>query len=250
MNKKIIREQFGKQAQAYVNSITHAKGASLPRLVELIEPKNNWDVIDIATGAGHTACALAPFVKTVRATDITPQMLKEAGILARDRGLKNVIVEYADADNLPYENELFDLATCRIAPHHFANINQFIREAVRILKPNGYLAIVDNIIPPGSVGDYVNALEKFRDPSHVRCLTIEEWEQAFLKNNLSIKIVETLAKRLDFTFWAKRHDPIMRNYLKSMLEEISPDVNLFLQPSIGDDGLSFRLVEGIIIGQK
>ena len=146
MSKKVIRTQFGDQAKAYVNSTTHARGASLSRLVGLVMPQTSWQALDIATGAGHTAFAFAPYVKSVRATDITPQMLKQAGELARKQGHHNVIIEYADADNLPYENNAFDLVTSRIAPHHFENLNLFIRESVRVLKPGGLFAVVDNIV--------------------------------------------------------------------------------------------------------
>lgn len=159
MTKQTILQQFGAQASDYVNSATHARGASLPRLVELLQPQAHWHVLDIATGAGHTAIAFAPLVAHVRATDITPQMMDQARQLVSEHGLNNVTIETADAEALPYENNSFDLVTCRIAPHHFSDVPRFIRESARVLRPGGLLAVVDNIVPPASAGDYVNAFE-------------------------------------------------------------------------------------------
>ena len=53
--------------------------------------------------------------------------------------------------------------TCRIAPHHFDSIPAFVAEVHRVLKPGGLFGLVDNIVLPGDVGDFVNAFERFRD---------------------------------------------------------------------------------------
>ena len=87
MDKKLVREQFGVNAREYINSRPHAKGASLQRLVELVEPQPHWQALDIATATGHTAFAFAPRVAHVRATDITPQMLTVAREQAAARGI-------------------------------------------------------------------------------------------------------------------------------------------------------------------
>ena len=73
--KSLAQQRFGRAAADYATSEVHAKGASLTRLVELTEPKPHWRVLDVATGAGHTALAFAPHVAKVTATDITEEML-------------------------------------------------------------------------------------------------------------------------------------------------------------------------------
>ena len=77
-------------AAAYATSEVHAKGASLARLVEISEPKPHWRVLDVATGAGHTAFAFAPHVAKVTATDIDDEMLAETRKFAKANGLANV----------------------------------------------------------------------------------------------------------------------------------------------------------------
>jgi len=241
-----VLRQFGENAAAYA----YAKVESLARLIELVSPQADWQILDVAAGAGQTAFAFAPYVKHVTAIDITPQMLAQAEKLRAERELENVILDTADAADLPYPDNAFNLVTCRIAPHHFPDIARFVVESARVLLPGGLLAVVDNIVPPGATGDYVNGFEKLRDPSHGRCLSLEEWLELFAAAGLVVEQHETLAKRREFDVWAQRHDAHTQAYLRAMLSEAGPGPSAFLQPEEEDGRLTFRLLEGIIIGRK
>ena len=120
--KSLAQQRFGRAAADYATSEVHAKGASLARLVELTEPKPHWRVLDVATGAGHTALAFAPHVAKVTATDITKEMLAETRKLAKARGLSNVKTLSAGAEDLPFPDASFDLVVCRLAAHHFDDV--------------------------------------------------------------------------------------------------------------------------------
>src|SRR5215471_16664837 len=102
MNKSLVQQQFGLNAADYVTSTVHAKGASLGRLVELVRPQATWTALDVATGAGHTAAAFAPYLASVIASDITEEMLNEAARLAAAKGLANMTTARADAEALPF----------------------------------------------------------------------------------------------------------------------------------------------------
>ena len=248
--KATVRREFGANAAAYVTSATHAKGASLERLLMLVQPAPDWRTLDIATGAGHTAFIFAPHVQRVWATDITPEMLEQVRRQAQQRRIENLVIELADAEQLPYADAMFDLVTCRIAPHHFDAPERFVAEAARVLAPGGVLAVVDNIVPHGVAGAYVNALEKLRDPSHVRCLSMEEWHDLFAQGGLVVEHAETVAKRIDFGDWAARHDATMREYLLALLRESHGDTAAFLQPHLEERPITFQLWEGILIGKR
>lgn len=248
--KEQVKEQFGANATRYINSPTHANSNRLTQFVNLVQPQPHWHALDIATAAGHTAFAFAPHVAKVWATDITQEMLTIAQQQANERGLTNVTVEYADAEQLPYADATLDLVTCRIAPHHFPNIGIFLREAARVLRPGGTLAVIDNIVPDGAAGDYVNAFEKLRDPSHGRCLSVNEWLDGYAQVGLQIRHHDTSNKSMDFGFWAQRHDPTMLRYLRAMLSEVTGEAKAFLQPQFADDKASFQLYELTVIGQK
>ncbi|MEM7335639.1 MAG: class I SAM-dependent methyltransferase [Chloroflexota bacterium] len=261
--KAEVKKQFGANAQNYVNSPVHAKGASLNRLVELVKPQAGWQVVDIATGAGHTAFIFAPHVAHVLVTDLTPQMLEKAESLGREKGIENFTIQTVDAEAMPFENEQFDCVTCRIAPHHFPNIAQFITESYRVLKPGGTLAVVDNVVPGSHLhgkkgklireaGKYVNAFEKLRDPSHGRCWSLNEWVDGFKKAGFQVETTETAQKEMNFDWWADRMNvtPDGKIRLKAMLVQAPEQVNQFLTPNISGDRIKFYLTEAIIIGTK
>jgi ubiquinone/menaquinone biosynthesis C-methylase UbiE len=250
MPKSLVQEQFGATAAHYLTSKPHAQGKSLERLVELVEPQKSWHVLDVATGAGHTAYAFAPHVSRVWATDITEEMLALVREHTEKRKLANIRVAYAKAESLPFEDESFDLLTCRIAPHHFDSIALFLAEARRVLKSGATLAIADNVVPPGSVGDYVNAFERFRDPSHLRAWTMEEWRTAFAEHGFAILHEESASKSIEFSSWASRHDAIMQALLEAMLIETTPAVKSFLRPTQTNGKLAFHLTEGLFVGKR
>ena len=250
MSKTLVQEQFGATAKHYLTSKPHALGKSLDRLVELAAPKPDWRVLDVATGAGHTAYAFAPHVARVWATDITDEMLSLVREEAAKRALTNVRVAYAKAESLPFEDATFDLVTCRIAPHHFDSIAAFLEEGRRVLKPGGSMAVVDNVVPDGTVGDYINAFERFRDPSHIRAWSVDEWRAALSSHGFAVAHEEQLAKTMEFSSWAGRHDATMQRLLRAMLVEITPEVAAVLVPHDETGALTFRLNEGLFLAKR
>ncbi|HEY7552839.1 MAG TPA: methyltransferase domain-containing protein [Hyphomicrobiaceae bacterium] len=263
MTKSLVQQQFGAHAAAYATSPAHAKGASLGRLVELVRPRSDWQALDIATGAGHTAVAFAPHVAHVIASDITDEMLEEARKLAAAKGLGNMETAVADAEALPFADARFDLVTCRIAAHHFPDVPRFVREVQRVLRDGGTFALVDNIGPdalstPGfSEAELVaaavayNAFEKLRDPSHGRCLGLAEWSTV-IAAALKVLHREILPKAMEFAPWAQRMDVDAANVarLRAMLEEGTPALKAFLKPRLDAGALWFSLDEAIVIARK
>ena len=247
MSKTLVQEQFGKTAASYLTSTPHARGASLERLVALTAPQKNWRMLDVATGGGHVAYAFAPHVERVWATDITQEMLDMVRAEAQKRGLANIRTAYAKAEALPFEDDSFDLVTCRIAPHHFESI---LGEVHRVLKPDGVFALVDNVVPPGSAGDYVNAFERFRDPSHLRSWTMEEWRAELKARGFAVAHEEQIYKQMEFKSWAARHDANMQNFLRAMLAQVTPEVKAVLEPIGSGADLGFRLCEGLFIAKR
>ena len=261
MSKQQVREQFGANAAAYVSSPTHAQGASLSRLVERVAPQAAWRVLDVATATGHTALAFAPFVAAVIGLDLTPQMLPLAARLATERGAANVTFTVGDVEDLPFSDGAFDVVTCRIAPHHFPDVGRFIAEAARVLRPGGVLAVVDNVVPGSRLrgkkadrqreaGAYVNAFEKLRDPSHVRCLSYDEWLDALAVAGLKVEAQETLDKRLTFETWAARHTSEMQTRLRVMLLQAPAAAAEFLDPQTHTGLTTFRLREGLFVARR
>ncbi|MBO1511497.1 class I SAM-dependent methyltransferase [Metabacillus bambusae] len=202
--KERVKGQFGKNAEKYVTSETHAKGDDLSLMIDWLKPDTNWWVLDVATGGGHVTKKLAPYVYHVCTTDLTTKMLAEA---RKNISEKSVNVSYieADAEKLPFLDETFDIVTCRIAAHHFPNPRMFLEESVRVLKKGGKLLLIDNIVPKDEKLDhFINKLEKLRDDSHVRCYQIEEWEGWAEDAGLQIEKSRIKKKVFDFPVWVRR----------------------------------------------
>ncbi len=204
--KQIVKEQFGRTARAYVESTLHNNQTALGVVVTAVNPKSDWLVLDVATGGGHVAKALAGKVKHVIASDLTPAMLEEARSHIRDvSGINNVSYVLADAEQLPFLTETFDAVTCRIAPHHFPHPHQFVAEAARVLKRGGRFVLVDNIVPEDdALADWYNTVEKLRDKSHIRCASTTEWQAWMGRAGLVFERGQTSWKKFEFDSWARR----------------------------------------------
>ncbi len=247
----LVQQKFGEAAADYAASSVHAKGESLSRLVELVQPKSSWRLLDIATGAGHTAFAFASQVAKVTATDITDQMLAEAKKRAAERRLGNVKTARAKAEDLPFPDMSFDLVTCRLAAHHFDQPRAFVAEAFRVLMPGGTLAIVDNISPDKQeLANAYNNFEKLRDPSHGRCLSLPEWTALLDTAGFTVEHLEHMDQDIEFGPWVQRmrctHSTIAR--LQIMLADES--LKTLLKPRETDGALMFTLQEAIIVARK
>lgn len=203
--KKDVKEQFGRNAESYVNSKIHKEGKDLYKLVQIASLIGDERVLDIATGGGHTANAFAPFADKVTAIDLTPEMLRAAEAFVMGNGNSNVDFLVADAENLPFSPELYDAVTCRIAPHHFPNIKSFIEETYRVLKPEGQFLLVDNVAPEkDSFDSFYNTIEKKRDYSHFRAWKKSEWLVMLESAGFEIKEVHRFEKTFQYNSWCER----------------------------------------------
>lgn len=264
MTRSLVEERFAAAAKSYATSEVHARGESLGRLIELTAPRPHWRALDVATGAGHVALALAPRVAHVAAADRTREMLDEAMALAVERGIVNIEPKLARAEALPFPDASFDLVTCRIAPHHFDDIPGFVAEVARVLRPGGTFGLVDNVGPdadlvpaatPAALAEAdasYTQFEKQRDPSHVRALTLAEWLRLVAAVGLAVTHVERLTKEIDLDSWARRMnaDANTIERLSGLLDGAGPALRAFL--CLGDmpGRRRFTLHEGLVVAIK
>lgn len=216
--KNQVRQTFSKSKESYVTSSTHSNRSDLDQITEWLQPQQTWMVLDIATGGGHVAKELSRSAGTVFATDLTKEMLQNTA----DHLKENTNIHYvvADAEELPFLDYQFDAVTCRIAPHHFPNPDQFIREVARVLKQEGLFLMIDNVAPADDdLDQFYNTFEKMRDPSHSRALKISEWERLIQNNDLTIAKQTTRRKTLPYHDWLTRtvSNPLTQNAVNEFL---------------------------------
>ena len=253
MNRRSVQRQFGENADRYVTSRVHAQGASLAEMVRLAQPQRDWQALDVASGGGHSALAIARYVGQVIAVDITFPMLQAARAFIRAQNQANISWVQADGGSLPFEDDHFDLVTCRVALHHFPDQAAAIREWARCLKPGGRLVLVDNIGPEDSEANrYVNAFEKLRDPSHGRIVASDVLADFIRAAGLNLMTTITLRKPMLFHPWMERMQvsPTDRETLSRWLWESSGPARDFLNPRGTGPETTFDLWEGIFLAQK
>ncbi|SEM14232.1 Methyltransferase domain-containing protein [Mesobacillus persicus] len=206
--KKRVIQQFGKHAANYVTSKTHAKGEDLQKVIEIVATQeSSGELLDIATGGGHVANALAPYFKQVVALDLTPEMLEKAKGFIESNGIRNAAFVQGDAENLPFPDESVGTVTCRIAAHHFGNPDSFLNEVNRVLKDKGLFIFVDNVAPEIQAFDeFYNQVEKKRDPSHVRAYKKSEWISKFERTGFYVEELVTFKKKFIFDTWCQMMD--------------------------------------------
>ncbi|MBP2017629.1 SAM-dependent methyltransferase [Symbiobacterium terraclitae] len=247
--KAEVRRQFGTSAEQYLTSTIHAKGEDLALLPDIAGLTGTEEILDVATGTGHTVLALAPHARRVVGVDLTPEMVSIAREQAERRGFGNVSFAVADAETLPFPDGSFDVVTCRIAAHHFPAVERFCREAARVLRPGGRLVVVDNVAPEEPELDrFINEVEKLRDPSHHKAYRLSEW-QAFVEGaGLRFTVAHRFTTRVDRENWLGRAatPPAAADQVRALLAGAPAAARDRF--AITDDG--FVLHKAILIGRK
>jgi ubiquinone/menaquinone biosynthesis C-methylase UbiE len=256
--KKRVQQQFGKHAEHYVSSQSHARGDSLARLIDLLELGPDARLLDIATGGGHTALAASRHGAMVIAGDITHPMLTAARQHIESQGVGALDFVQHDAENLPFRDASLDAITCRIAPHHFPDVHRFVREAARALKPGGKFGVVDIIAPETKkAANYTNNFEKLRDPSHGVAYSIPDWQYFMFSAGFDVLTTERTVSRQQVGIWAKRIgcDDATIERLRVMLlqapEEIRAWYEVTAQPGESKYvDIDFNIQQAIFVAQK
>ncbi|GLV55089.1 putative methyltransferase YcgJ [Dictyobacter sp. S3.2.2.5] len=249
---QLIRQRFGAVAGAYVGSAVHAQGPDLPWLVEAAALDGSETVVDLATGAGHAAYALAPFAREVIAIDFTVPMLEASEKQAQELNLTNIHFVEGDAHALPLMNQSVEVLVCRLAAHHFIDVALAVREWARVLKPGGKLLLIDSIgAEDPAVDEYVNEIEVLRDPSHVRNHSVSAWLDLLKQAGIEGRHQRTWGIHMDVPTWTQRQRTPAPNVerILHLFATATPEARSFLNIEQDNDGVyTFDLPAALITG--
>jgi ubiquinone/menaquinone biosynthesis C-methylase UbiE len=200
-----VREgRWEKAADAYATG-EHKSGRELELVVTFAAPGGGERVLDIGAGAGHTALALAPHVRTVVVTDPVEGMLAAARRVFEQARVRNAEFMPASAEHLPFEEASFEIVTSRLAAHHFDDVALAMREIARVLRPDGRLIVVDTLAPEGSeAAAFQDEVERLRDPTHRRIYTRAQWIGFAAQAGLGVEQTDEVRKTHDFEPWLAR----------------------------------------------
>ena len=133
-----------------------------PRVVSAADVGPGDDVLDVACGTGNAALRAAEVGATVVGLDLTPELLEAGREAAAESGVEVEWV-HGDAEDMPFEDESFDVVLstfgCMFAPRHAVAA----RELARVLRPGGRLAIA-SWTPDGGTGQLFATVGKYLPP--------------------------------------------------------------------------------------
>jgi SAM-dependent methyltransferase len=178
-----MTDLWSERAEQYRTSEIHASGDDLDLVVAWCEPADGVTALDVATGGGHVARRLREEGATVVTTDSAPGMQADTT---------------ASAEELPFADASFEVVACRIAAHHFADVNAALREMARVAKDR--VVVCDNTF----VSEASEEADRLRDPTHVRNYSAAEWRIFFEQAGLEVAEEQTMERWAEFDSWLER----------------------------------------------
>jgi SAM-dependent methyltransferase len=191
-HRRLILDQFTRQAVPFSQMRDHSPGL----ILAAAEVRPDDTVLDVACGPGLMACAFAQVARHVTGIDLTPAMIERAKMLQRSkaphpalspegRGLENLSWRVGDVVPLPFADAAFSLVFTRYSFHHFEDPKAVLAEMVRVGAPGGRVVVVDVFTSTPEQAEAFNRMEKLRDPSHVRALSLGELTGLFQEAGLA-----------------------------------------------------------------
>ncbi len=226
-HREKILDQFTRQAVPFSSAPAIRNQEALNRIVELAAAGPEDTVLDVACGPGLLVCAFARVVRHATGIDLTPAMLQQARELQQRQGLQNVTWRQGDVLPLPFEAGQFSIVSARFAFHHFLDPLAVLKDMRRVCGAGGRVVVADSA-PASGKADAFNAMERLRDPSHVRAMPVEELRGMFRSAGLAEPRVESY--RLE----GELEDLLRRSFPND--GDANPIRKIF-ERSLADDGL-------------
>jgi ubiquinone/menaquinone biosynthesis C-methylase UbiE len=150
---------------------------------DFVQPSGDERALDVGTGAGALALALAPLVREVVGLDPVPELLE----LARERAAPNTEFVEGDGTAMPFPAGSFDLTGTHRTLHHVSRSERVLAELARVTRPGGRMLVVDQLAPDDPAEAAVlHEFETVRDASHARLSTNAELRELFAANGLTL----------------------------------------------------------------
>jgi ubiquinone/menaquinone biosynthesis C-methylase UbiE len=172
--RRLILDQFTRQAVPFARMPAHSNDEANRLLIDRAGVGPRDVVLDVACGPGLVACALAEVARHVTGLDLTPAMIEQARARQRSTGRTNLSWVVGEAAPLPFPGAAFSVVVSRYSFHHFLDPKAVLAEMVRVCEPGGRVAVIDVFTSSPEQAEAYNRVEKLRDPSHVRALSLEE----------------------------------------------------------------------------
>ncbi len=116
------------------------------RVKKIIKDHNPDKIIDVATGTGDLAIELSKIKRdiSIEAIDIAEKMLEKGKLKALKKNLTSKInFSYGDAENINFDDNVFDAATVAFGARNFENLLLGLKEMYRVLNRDGVILVLE-----------------------------------------------------------------------------------------------------------
>ncbi len=119
------------------------------KVVSLVKNTQPDSILDIATGTGDLAINLAKTnASKIVGLDISSGMLEVGKEKVKNKGLDSKIeMVLGDSENMPFDDNTFEAITVSFGIRNFENLENGLKEILRVLKPNGTFVILETSVP-------------------------------------------------------------------------------------------------------
>lgn len=251
-HNELIIDQFTRQAIPFTEKAAHYIKETFENLLSIVKVNGNDVILDVACGPGLISIEFAKISKQVTGVDITPTMIQQAKFLQEKNELNNMRWDISDvSNNLPYPTGSFSIVVSRYSFHHLLNPLSVLIEMNRVCTIGGQIIVIDPTPAPDKV-DMYNFAEKLRDPSHVKALTISEFEDLFKEAGIPIKRKGFYKLRLELEEHLRTSfpNPGEASKIRQLFNEDAKKDILGLESKFDGDNLYFSYPNSIFVGQK
>jgi SAM-dependent methyltransferase len=131
-------------------------------LLEAVDPRAGWRVLDVAAGNGNATLAAARRGCIVTSTDYVPELLEHGKARAAANRL-DVAFRQADVEALPFDDASFDAVLSTFGVMFTPNQEKAASEMLRVCRPGGRIGLA-NWTPQGFIGQVFKAIGRHVPP--------------------------------------------------------------------------------------
>ena len=158
--KDLSVKEFTKAAEVYESDnagVYNMCKKDYPDVLAELEKEPFTDLLDCGCGTGPMLTLLHQKYpdKNYTGIDLTPKMIE----VARRKNMSGVKLIVGDCENLPFDDNSFDVVICCESFHHYPNPQNFFNSVYRVLRPNGRLILRDMTMNSAAVRWFCNTFE-------------------------------------------------------------------------------------------
>jgi SAM-dependent methyltransferase len=158
-----------------------------------------------------------------------------------------------DAEAVPFQDNTFDIVTCRLAAHHFPDLARAFSEMGRVVKSGGRVVLEDTCAPEvPALAALMNEWEVRRDPSHIADHPPSRLQMILETCGLTVKAVTMAHVPQEFNDWVRRGGVLESSVaaLRASFLGAAPNARAAFRIKAVNGDIHFAWPEIIILGIK